>query len=267
MKIISISTVIIFSLLFSACSSEPKGNDEQVQKGSDQKGKKLKETKGRKEIKQQNSPEPLTTETAEAFLLDYVEGDSRNTVRISTKFGDIDILLYEQTPVHRANFLYLTDLNYFDDTEFYRVAPGFVCQAGNSDDYDLQQLRADIGKYTLKPEPNDSLFNRYGSVAMARQYKGNPKKRSSCYEFFINLGRQQSSAAFKQVEEEYDVSLDTHQRRVYATEGGNPHLDNDHTVFGKVIDGMEVVEEMNQVEVDNREWPKETIPIQVQVLK
>ena len=259
--------LIIFTLSFVlvGCSEAQTEKNAGTKKGSDQK-KDAPQTKT-KQPEEDTKKQPLTTETAEEFLLDYVKNDNRSQVRISTDFGDIDIELFMETPVHRANFLYLTDIGYFDETEFYRVGAGFVCQAGNSDDFELQQLRADIGKYTLIPEPRDSLFNRYGSVAMARQYKRNPEKRSSCYEFFINVGKPQSPAELKQVEEKYGVSLDENMKRVYSTEGGNPHLDNDHTVFGKVIRGMDVVEKINKVETDSREWPKEAVNITVKPLK
>ena len=256
-------SLIILLLAAAACGS---GSDREQKKKNNKPNKKT-ENKATATEDKPDEPQKLTKENAVDFLKKYGKKTDADKVKISTKYGDIKIKLFRNTPVHRANFLYLTDFGYFDMTEFYRVSPGFVCQAGNSDDYETQQRRADIGKYVLPAEFRDNRINKYGAVAMARQYKDNPDKHSSCYEFFINVGRPHKKKEIEEYEKKYGFNYTDDQVETYLTIGGNPHLDTDHTVFGEVIEGMDAVEEINEVKVDRREWPLESIPIEVEIIE
>ena len=94
----------------------------------------------------------LNDQNAIPFFFDYQKKHLENRVRISTRFGDIDIELYQNTPYHRANFIYLTKKGYFNGSTFHRVVPGFIIQGGNSDRVETSQKRREIGKYLLPPD-------------------------------------------------------------------------------------------------------------------
>ena len=96
---------------------------------------------------------------------------------------------------------------------------------------------------------------------MARQYEDNPEKLSSPYNFFIVVGRTFNTPAIMGIERDHNKSFSAEERRIYETIGGAPHLDGEHTVFGEVVSGMDVVDEISKVETDIREWPKEDIKI------
>ena len=112
------------------------------------------------EMPKKKSDLPLTDETAIPFLQRYGQENPENKVRIETPLGNFDILLFDKTPYHRANFIFLTKQNYFDGTYFHRVVPNFIIQGGNSDNYDTGQKRRKIGKYLLL------LDFRYGENKM-----------------------------------------------------------------------------------------------------
>ncbi len=180
----------------------------------------------------------LTNKNMKDFLLQYGKENPETLVRINTKFGDIHIELYKQSPLHRANFIYLVKQKYFDETFFYRVAKGFVIQGGNSDRNQMAQKRHDIGDYTLPQEPIKGLKHNRGSVALSKQWVNNPSNRSTPYEFFIVIAKQ-----------------------------GAHHLNGEHTIFGKVVKGMNVADKISNVPVDGSEWPKENIFIKAEVIK
>ena len=191
----------------------------------------------KKEVVKKNALAPLTSTTAIPFLQQYGKEHRENKVRIETPLGSFDVLLFEQTPYHRANFIFLTKQKYFDGTYFHRVVPNFIIQGGNSDNTDTGQKRRKIGKYLLPPDTKSGLKHHRGVLSMPSSEIENPHKLASPYEFFIV---QQSPGAY--------------------------HLDGNYTVFGKVIRGMDVVDAINALPIDKREWPLTNMRMRVDVL-
>lgn len=181
-------------------------------------------------------PEPkfplLTDDNAMEFFLEYEKEHKENRVRITTDFGIIDIQLYDKTKFHRANFIYLTKRNYFENTQFYRVVNDFVIQGGSSDDYNIAERRQKIGHYLLPPDTKRGYTHKRGAVSMPSSEIKNAYKLASPFQFFII------------------------QRR-----GGASYLDGDYTVFGEVIAGMDVVDYIAQVDTDEGEWPLHNVYI------
>tara|TARA_R110002050_G_scaffold162939_1_gene292850 strand:+ start:10594 stop:11391 length:798 start_codon:yes stop_codon:yes gene_type:complete len=209
----------------------------------------------------------ITNKNVKSFLTAYGKENPETVIRLTCPYGDIDIRLYQNTPLHRADMIYLTKRGYFDLTQFYRVSQNFVDQAGNSDEWPCQEMRAKIGGYVLPAEFRKANIHKYGSVAMARRYDKNPKKSSSPFEFYIVLGQKYSKTEIKAHEREFGTSYTPAQYKIYETIGGTPYLDEQHTVIGEVIAGMDVAIALNKVKVDNREWPLTEIPISMKVLR
>lgn len=231
-------------------------------------------TAPKKEIQKKQPQKPkekeyqrLNNNNVVSILTQYGKENKETVIRLSCPYGDIDIKLYTNTPLHRADMIYLTKRGYFDLTQFYRVSKNFVDQAGNSDEWDCQEMRAKIGGYTLPNEMNATNIHKYGAVAMARRYDKNPKMRSSPFEFYIVLGRTYNSREIRGHEREYGNTYTEEQKEIYQTIGGTPFLDTKHTVIGEVISGMDVAHELNKVKVDNREWPLTEIPITMKVIR
>ncbi len=205
----------------------------------------------------------LNDETAPSFLKNYGQSLKDRVVVISTSFGEITIRLYNNTPLHRANFRYLVDRNYFDETWFYRVSKGHVIQAGNTDGRETVKKRNVIGEYHVPAEIVQGNYHKYGAVAAARSYKQNPEKKSDPYEFYIVLGKSYTRGELKLLAEKHDFELSNEALDFYENRRGAPHLDGEHTVFGEVVNGMDVVEKISEVEVDAGEWPLRNIPITI----
>ena len=190
--------------------------------------------KDEKIVPEQNIEEEfkLTDENVINFLFEYEKNNKENKVRIHTNFGNIDILLFSNTPYHRSNFIYLTKKNYFDGTQFYRVVNNFVIQAGNSDNRKISSKRQRIGKYLLPNDFNKGHTHKRGMVSMPSSSIDNPYKMASPYEFFI----------------------------VQKKDGAH-HLDGNYTIFGTVINGMEVVDIIANLPTDERDWPLNNVYI------
>jgi cyclophilin family peptidyl-prolyl cis-trans isomerase len=174
----------------------------------------------------------LTDANAMEFFLDYEKKHKEDKVRMTTDFGIIDILLYDKTKFHRANFIYLTKHQYFNGTQFYRVIENFVVQGGSSDDYSLAKRRHKIGKYLLPPDTKRGYTHKRGAISMPSSEIDNAYKLASPFQFFII------------------------QRK-----GGAAYLDKDYTVFGEVIKGMDVIDKIAQVETDGGDWPLQNVYI------
>lgn len=196
-----------------------------------------KPTVAKKTVPPKKSDLPLNAETAIPFLKAYGEKHPENKVRIETPLGSFDVLLFKNTPYHRANFIFLTKQEYFNNTYFHRVVPDFIIQGGNSDNADSGQKRRKIGKYLLPPDTRKGHKHHRGVISMPSSEIENPHKLASPYEFFIV---HQSPGAY--------------------------HLDGSYTVFGKVIRGMEVVDAINALPTDKREWPLTNMRMRITVL-
>jgi len=179
----------------------------------------------------------LNKDNTEAFLLAYAKQNPETKVVIKTKFGNIELLLYKDVPVHRANFIFLTKIKYFNTTVIYRVAKNFVIQGGNSDNMYTQKQRRKYGNYLMQPEFRDHRTHKVGALAAARQWKKNPNKLSSPFEFYM-----------------------VHQRN------GAHHLDNEHTVFGEVVSGFDTMDKISKVKVGVDEWPVDDINMTIEIL-
>ncbi|PSG86586.1 peptidylprolyl isomerase [Aurantibacter aestuarii] len=173
----------------------------------------------------------LDEDNAMEFFLEYEKENKETKVRLTTTFGDIEILLYNETKFHRANFIYLTKLGAFDNTQFHRVVENFIIQGGNTDNVDVAKRRRKIGHYLLPTDTNRGFTHKRGVISMPSSDIENPHKLASPYEFFI-------------------VQTDSY------------HLDGDYTIFGEVIKGMDVVDKINSVRTDEAEWPLHNVYIE-----
>ncbi len=192
-------------------------------------------------------------------------------VEIQTKFGNMLIQLDDATPQHRDNFLKLADESFFDSLLFHRVISGFMLQGGDPASKNAsprQALGAGGPGYTLPAEFVDTLAHVKGSIAAARRGgAANPQKRSSGSQFYIVQGRPVSDAQLNQMEAEKGIRYSRKIREAYKELGGTPFLDQEYTVFGRVIEGMEVIDKITEVRTDSRDRPVEDVIMIVRVIK
>jgi peptidyl-prolyl cis-trans isomerase A (cyclophilin A) len=205
----------------------------------------------------------LDDANAAAFLAEWGATQTENRVVLDTKHGRIVVELFEDVPVHRANFLYKVYRRYFDPAEFTRVVPDFVVQGGNSEEERPQQLRFLIGQHTLPAEFHPDRIHVRGALAMSRSYNDNPDKRSSGYDFYLVTGRKIGAEELGRIQRDAGRVYTAAQAQAYATQGGAPHLDGEHTVFGRVTEGMDVVDRLAATPRDASDWPVERLEVRM----
>jgi len=196
--------------------------------------------------------------------------EDRTKVAISTQHGEIIIELFNETPLHRDNFLRLAEEGVYDGTLFHRVINAFMIQGGDPDSKNAQpgrQLGMGGPGYTIPAEIVEGKYHQKGAVAAARQGdQVNPQKESSGSQFYIVQGRVFSHDELDVLEQRSGRTLTAEQKRIYTTIGGTPHLDGEYTVFGRVVEGLDVVDKIAETETDRSNRPIEDIAISVRIL-
>ena len=237
--------------------------------------------------------------------------DQSSLVLIETNLGNIKVKLYNQTPLHRVNFIKLVKEGFYDGTLFHRVIADFMIQGGDPDSRTAQS-GTNLGDggpgYTIPAEIHPELFHKKGALAAARSSdRVNPDKKSSGSQFYIVQGKKFTDTELDQEENrinnmlkqavffkfyntalknagnhqsnrakaQQDAALQTAEffadslpykipaehRKVYETIGGSPHLDMNYTVFGEVIEGLDIIDKIAAVPTDENDRPKTDIRI------
>jgi len=194
-------------------------------------------------------------------------GKKENThAVIETSFGDIEIMLYNTTPKHRDNFIKLAEEGYYDSLLFHRVISAFMVQGGDPDSRNAPpgatlgmggpgyQIDAEIGAPHLR-----------GSVAAARN--NNPQKMSSGSQFYLVQGQKIDDNYLDETERRQNIRYSPEQRKLYKEIGGTPFLDNDYTVFGEIVKGLDVLDKIAAVPTDAGNRPLEDVRMKVRILK
>lgn len=222
---------ILLLIFFSSCKEEPKTTPKSEQPVSEVKDSVLINEKTEIE-EQEEEPFKLTEENAIDFFYNYNKTLKDDKVKITTSLGSFTVQLYDNVPYHKANFIYLTQKGYFNNTQFHRVVKNFIIQGGNSDDKATADKRGAIGRYLLPPDAKKGYKHHRGTISMPSSEVDNPHMLASPYEFFI-----------------------------VVTKPGSYHLDGEYTPFGKVIEGMDVVDKINVQRVGKGDWPFQNIYI------
>jgi cyclophilin family peptidyl-prolyl cis-trans isomerase len=202
------------------------------------------------------------------LLVSFSEGnpsdkaiEKRSTIEITTDYGVMKIMLYNETPLHRDNMLTKVRAHFFDSLLFHRVIPGFMIQGG-----DPESKHAAAGAMLGSGEaPGDripaefspNLFHKKGVIAMARD--NNPQKASSNCQFYIVQGKKFTDDELNSIEKRAGVKYTDEQREVYKTIGGTPQLDQGYTVFGEVYEGLSIVDSIAHVKTDHNDRPLQDV--------
>lgn len=196
--------------------------------------------------------------------------DRKKDVALLTTEGTIVLRLFDSTPLHRDNFLRLVKSHYYDSVLFHRVIRNFMIQSGDPESRHAepgQPLGNGGPSYTLPAEFRPGLFHRRGALAAAREGDAvNPEKRSSASQFYIVQGKTFTDGQLDSVEAVrlHGYHLPEAHRAVYRTTGGTPQLDQNYTVFGEVVRGMDVVDRIASVPTskgEDRDRPLQDVRI------
>ncbi|WP_439557099.1 peptidylprolyl isomerase [Dyadobacter sp.] len=187
-------------------------------------------------------------------------------VTIETDKGTMRFILFDETPKHKANFIKLAKENFYDGVLFHRVIDDFMIQGGDPKSKNAKpddNLGNGENGYRIPAEFSPKLFHQKGALAAARD--NNPAKESSGCQFYVVEGRKWSKDDLDKQASRAARKLTDAQRKVYETVGGTPHLDGSYTVFGQLIDGMEVIDKIASVDKNERDRPEKDISMKVSV--
>lgn len=192
-------------------------------------------------------------------------------VQLSTDSGTIILMLYDKTPLHRNNFVKLLNEKFYDGLLFHRVVNNFMIQGGDPDSKNAAPgilIGQGSLKYTIPAEFDTSLFHKRGALAAAREADdANPTKASSSTQFYIVDGQTFTDSQLDRIEERNHIKIPESHREYYKTVGGDPFLDMSYTVFGEVMNGMDVVEKIANAPKDQNNRPLQDIHMKMTLMK
>jgi peptidyl-prolyl cis-trans isomerase B (cyclophilin B) len=191
------------------------------------------------------------------FLLFAIAASARRThIVIETDSGKIVLALYNETPKHRDNMIKLVKQHFYDSLLWHRVIPGFVIQGGDPDSKHAPAGKVlgdgDVG-YRIPAEINGKFYHARGALGAARD--NNPEKASSGCQFYIVIGKTFTDEDLDRIEQRTGHKFSAAQREAYKKLGGTPHLDGAYTVFGEVIEGMDVADKIANMKRNNADRP------------
>ncbi len=186
-------------------------------------------------------------------------------VLIKTTMGDMTAILYAGTPYHSANFIKLVNEKYYDGLLFHRVIESFMIQGGDPESKNAkpgQQLGSGGPGYTVGAEITPKYFHKKGALSAARTGdQMNPTRRSSGSQFYIVTGKVYSEAELEKMAKMSHTVFTDEQKKAYTTIGGTPFLDGQYTVFGEIIDGIEVAVAISKVQKNRSDRPEKDVKI------
>ncbi len=183
-------------------------------------------------------------------------------VLIETEFGNMTAVLYNETPQHRDTFLKLVKQGWYNGSIFHRVIKNFMIQGGG------QGNQMNDPGYTVPAEFVSKYFHKKGALAAAR--KGdqvNPKKASSGSQFYIVQGQVLNDQQLDMFQKQTNKVISPERRAAYKKTGGTPHLDDEYTVFGEVISGLEVIDKIAAVQTGPGDKPVKDVKMKITVIK
>jgi len=185
-------------------------------------------------------------------------------VKIETPQGYCIVKLYNETPVHRDNFIKLVKSHYFDATTFNRILKNFVIQGGDPDSLYESTKKLNPQQKWIAPEFNNTLYHKRGALAMGRD--NNKAKESFSTQIYIVDGKTYTDAQLDAIEKRNNVHFTNEQRQVYRTVGGTPQLDQNYTVFGEIVKGVDLIDRITAVKVDKAGNPDKIVWMKLTVL-
>ena len=229
-----------------------------------------------------NSSEQKQVETPPIAVEEKIEeqkttNNIMNTrVKITTSQGVMVVELYDETPLHRDNFIKLVEEGFYNDLLFHRCIKNFMAQGGDPESRGAspsKMLGVGGPGYTIPAEFNANLIHKKGALAAARQGdQVNPKKASSGSQFYIVQGQQLNDNQLTQFESRVAMKIPgfkytEEQRKLYKTIGGTAMLDMDYTVFGEIVEGLDVLDKILAQPTKQGDRPLEDITMKMEVIK
>ena len=193
---------------------------------------------------------------------------------ITTDFGTMVVKLYDSTPLHRDNFVKLVEQGFYDSLLFHMVIENFMIQGGDpTSKYATDSMMLGSGSAPgdrIPAEIKPNLFHKKGALAAARD--NNPAKASSNCQFYIVQGRKYGQQELDNIYTTRILPANPNfkyseaQKEIYARIGGTPSLDQNYTVFGEVISGLDVIDKIARVPKGPGDRPVQNVRMKIRML-